>query len=73
MSGQTYVRTNICLDKHFMQALKIISFSIFHQINFKMVLFSASCHEDSIRILGYKIEAWEGGQKIGQTDRQAKL
>ena len=53
-----------------MQALKIISFSIFHQINFKMVLFSASCHEDSIGILEYKIEAWEGGQKIGQTNRQ---
>ena len=35
-----------------------------------MVLQSAPCHKDYIHTLGSKIGAWEGGQKIGQTDRQ---
>ena len=35
-----------------------------------MVLQSAPFHKDYIHTLGCKISAWEGGQKIGQTDRQ---
>ena len=35
-----------------------------------MILQSAPCHKDYIHTLGSKIGAWEGGQKIGQTDRQ---
>ena len=35
-----------------------------------MVLQAAPYHKDYIHTLGSKIGAWEGGQKIGQTDRQ---
>ena len=60
-------------DKHFFPFFKVAKYFrkfLFCHIDLKAVLQPDPCHVDYIHTLGSKISAWEGGQKIGHTDRR---
>ena len=62
VSGQTFFV--------FFKSCKFFLKILFCHIHLKAVLQPGPCHKDYIHTLGSKISAWEGGQKIGHTDRR---